>query len=821
MHEQLSLDFSSSSTMRMRKARKALEKIEAEQPKLFSAPPNLDVHLHSPLEAVAQIAGPEPDRAIVWLNALVGSVRIIKSRRVAFPTENLDRLLCVRPPAQVTLDAASLAVARSLWAHKLGFKPLTVTRHSQRLLASSTRWPASLRVKDAPWPSIATLNKLKVPLLIDPKARQLMTTRLASTGEHIATAGLAGSAVLLDASSPALLENLKLPGLSYAGEPQSGFYKMPLLLADRLLEEKAIRLSPDLEASIKKATKRVRPLVTEPSFPWNLYSFQARDAARALRILETTGGVLLAGEMGSGKTTVSLALAEAMQTWPLLVVAPLSAFSTWERQLGEMNKKIYLATAAPSKCWEAIEEGGWDTVVISYDRLHAFSEVVEHYGFQAVIADEIQRIRTPGSRRSRALRQLALSIPVRIGLSGTPLTNRLDDLLPVGAFLAPSEWRPRASNRDLDDMYPGDPVESIADHLGALMVRRRMDETGATLPKRIDHRVMIQLTPEQRSALASLEAEAEAAKQQGEFDDPGSKMHAFVRLQRMRQIINAPSAAGVHGPNPKISAAIDLAEDFLAQGRKGVIFCADRATFRDLGKALDEAEIGWVGIWGSTPPRDRIENERMFHENAIAPNGYPTSVVLCTIQAGAESWSASPTATWLISTAYVYAPSTLSQMEARVYRMNSDINGPDIDICYIHAKAPGGSLDDRMVEILEVKKHLFAQVVDRRAHVDTTKVHYSMEDLVFLLTGKHDDRLSKLEADAQAAVDREQAMKRHAKLTAHRHKGANKRSSDYLDDGSTAKTLEEMLSEADLDDLEKDQPETDIPDCFDNDPDDE
>jgi hypothetical protein len=1167
--EQLSLDFSVSATMRMRKAKKAMEVAEAKQAPLFIAPPNIDVHLHSPLEAIADIAGSDPDRTIVWLSALVGPVRMIKSKKVAFPSESLDRLLYVRPPAHVTLDAASTAVARGIWGEKLGLKPLVVVQHRKRLMAASVRWPTALRVTDAPWTAIATLMKLKVKLSIDSKARQLMTTRLASTGEHIATAGLAGSAIMIEASSPALLEALNLPGLSYAGETDSGHYKMPLLLGERLLSEDSIRLSKDLEAAIKKASTKVKPLKTDESFPWTLYPFQARDAAQGLRILETTGGVLLAGDMGSGKavklstkvltptgttlagdvkkgdflvgkdgkptevlgvfpqgerpmfeltftdgytavadaehrwsvhspvmkkrgrpdkvmtteevlesglrdgagnlrwyipmcepiefeerapgdlpvpayslgallgdgslnenalgfasvdidiverlrselgvaltlaplseagrleraalqgcapgevkdcqyritgaralkeglrhlgalgkraweksipdaykyapaqvrrdllqglldtdggpcdtrspssiefsstseqladdvawlvqslggtarksasrqtsymykgekklgrpswrlslqlpdhvvpfhcarkaglyktrvkyqpsrgiksiepveaaeavcfkvaaedemfllehavvtknTTISLAINDVMGNWPLLVVAPLSAFSTWDRQLGQMGKKSYLATDAPAKSWELIEQGGWDAVVVSYDRLHAFVEVIERYGFASIIADELQRIRTPGSRRSRAIRQLALSIPIRIGLSGTPLTNRLDDLLPLGAFLAPSEWKPRASTKELDDMYLGDPIESIADHLGALMVRRRMDDTGATLPNRKDRRLMIQLTPEQRKALAALEAEAEAAKEEGAFDDPGQKMHAFVRLQRMRQIVNCPSAAGVTGPNPKVGAAVDLAQDFLAEGRKGVIFCADRTTFRDVGKALDDAKIGWVGIWGATPPLDRIKNEKMFHNNDIAPNGNPTSVVLCTIQAGAESWSASPTGTWLISTAYVYAPSTLSQMECRVYRMNSDPNGPDIEIVYIHAQAPGGSLDDRMIEILEVKKQLFAQVVDRMVHVDNTQVHYSMADLVFLLTGKKDEALAKREADAKAAVDRETAMKEHAKKTIYKNKGANKRSDRWLDDGSVAKTLEEMISETDLDETD-------------------
>lgn len=762
---------------------------------LFAEPPNIDVHLHSPVEAVATISG-DPDRAVHFLQSLVGQVRIIKSRRVAFPAERLDRVAWVRPPIQVTLDAAAMAVVRALWAQKLGWRPLKVSRQGRRLVASSVRWPRGMRVVDAPWTTIAVLARLGVEFEVEPRARGLLLDQLGRAGASIAEAGLAGSAVVLRSSRPELLEGLGLPGLSYAGESGAGLYRMPLLSAECLLNTPAVALSKDVEAAIRKVSTRVRPLKPGEEFPWTLYPFQARDAGRADRILETTGGVLLAGEMGSGKTTVSLALVHERDLWPLLVVAPLSAFSTWARQLGEMNRSYYLATDSPQVTWQRLTDEHFDAVVMSYDRLHAFSELVEGMGFRAIIADEVQRIRTPGSRRSRALRALAASVPVRIGLSGTPLTNSVQDLLPLGAFLVPGEWRPRANSKDLADMYPGDPTESVAEHLGSMMVRRRMVDTGAVLPKRNDHRVFIELTPEQRRALRDLEEEAQREKSEGAFDDNSGRMHAFARLQLMRQIINCPSAAGVAGPNPKVRAAVELAEDFLSMGRKGVVFCADRTTFRELGAAFDELGIGWVGIWGSTPPHERIENERRFHTDP------EVKVVLCTIQAGSESWSASPTATWLISTAYMYAPSLLAQMEARVYRMNSDPDGPEIEIMYLHAQVPGGSLDDRMVEILALKKHLFAQVVDRDAHVDDTKVHYSMGDLVFLLTGERDDRLDARESDAAAARVREEKAREHARATLYKHKKANRDDPSLMrDSGEQALTWEEFAALDDVDEL--------------------
>lgn len=805
--EQLTFDFTVSSAQRHRRANKLAELDD--QPTLFASwSPDIDIHLHSPDEAIAQITGSEPERAHNWLAGVVGQIRVIKSRRVAFPTDKLDRLIAVRPPAQVTLDAAAAAVGRAMWADKLGLKPLRVRRHGQRLVASSPRWPAGLRIKDAPWTTIATLSHLGIALDVDEDARALYARKLTNAGAKIATAGLAGSAVLVRTNRPELIENMGLPGLAYAGRPGDGVYKLPLLASAPLLQQPLIEIPGELAAAIRTATEPTKPLSKRrlgPAFPWTLYDFQAEDAGRALRIVETTGGVLLAGDMGSGKTTVSLGLAQVLETWPLLVVAPLSAFSTWERQLGEMGRSNYLATQSPKVSWDVIESGEHDAVVISYDRLPAFVELIERMHFKALIADEIQRIRTPNSKRSRALRTLAAAMPIRIGLSGTPVTNTLNDILSVGAALAPGEWRPRANSKDLEDMYPGDPVEGIAEHLGSLMVRRRIDQVGRAMPVRNDHRVYVAMTPEQRKAIADLEAEAQAAKEQGAFDGPSGKFNALVKLGQMRKIIANPKSAGVPGPNPKIDHAVRLIKDFHDVGRRGVVFVVDRASFSDLGEELDRAGIRWGGIWGSTPPRERIEVEKRLHRKEI-------DVVICTIAAGAESWTASPTATYCLFLSYVWAPSSLAQAEARVYRLNADLNGPPIEIMYLHATgvggaklggpdagedAPTGSVDDRMVEVLEGKKQLFAQVVDRMDHQDPTKVHAKLSDLLFVLTGKKDERLAKREEDEANTIAAEKAKKKHAKESLYAHKARNRNDASLgKDDGSQTMTLEEHRAKA-------------------------
>ena len=153
----------------------------------------------------------------------------------------------------------------------------------------------------------------------------------------------------------------------------------------------------------------------------------------------------------------------------------------------------------------------------------------------------------------------------------------------------------------------------------------------------------------------------------------------------------------------------------------------------------------------------------------------------------------SPTGSAAVFTGYVYSPAQASQAEARIYRLNQT---SPVDIVYLHAQAPGGTMDDRFVEILEQKRALISQVIDRREHIDDTQIHYSTGDLVFMITGKRDEKLDKLETDKKAVADLEQKRKDHAKATLYKRK--YKSNPDvFSDDGSIATSLE-LDSEQDV-----------------------
>ena len=67
-----------------------------------------------------------------------------------------------------------------------------------------------------------------------------------------------------------------------------------------------------------------------------------------------------------------------------------------------------------------------------------------------------------------------------------------------------------------------------------------MDQVGREMAKREDHKVYVNLTPEQTKAIKALEEEVQRAKEDGELDGEDGQMNALVLLGRIRGIIANP-----------------------------------------------------------------------------------------------------------------------------------------------------------------------------------------------------------------------------------------------------------------------------------------
>jgi superfamily II DNA or RNA helicase len=162
-------------------------------------------------------------------------------------------------------------------------------------------------------------------------------------------------------------------------------------------------------------------------------------------------GVLLADDMGLGKTLQALAflawLREGMRAGivakaPLLVVAPTGLLENWraehDRHLASPGLGKLLAAygqglralprrdqnGRPALDAGALDEADW--VLTTYETLRDYDTDFGRIRFAALLFDEAQKIKTPGTRITDAAK--AMNAEFRIALTGTPVENRLADL---------------------------------------------------------------------------------------------------------------------------------------------------------------------------------------------------------------------------------------------------------------------------------------------------------------------------------------------------------------------------------------------------------
>jgi superfamily II DNA or RNA helicase len=163
-----------------------------------------------------------------------------------------------------------------------------------------------------------------------------------------------------------------------------------------------------------------------------LTAFQADGVWRAKRILSRHHGVIIADEVGLGKTFLAAELiyeASVIRRQKVLVVAPATLRdSTWDPFLRRMNLRAD---------------------VISYEQLASGFENVGQIGaplqdpdeYAMVIVDEAHAMRNAATRRADALRELlAGSTPKDLVLlTATPVNNSLYDLYTLITYFVPND----------------------------------------------------------------------------------------------------------------------------------------------------------------------------------------------------------------------------------------------------------------------------------------------------------------------------------------------------------------------------------------------
>ncbi len=440
-----------------------------------------------------------------------------------------------------------------------------------------------------------------------------------------------------------------------------------------------------------------------------LHPYQAEGALFAAR----AGRCLIGDDMGLGKTIQAIAAAEILSRHfgaeRVLVVCPASLKHQWELELARFagRKGLVISGGQPKRRQQYADEGStWKFA--AYDTLARDLELIAGWSPDVVIVDEAQRIKNWNTIAARALKRI--KSPYAFVLTGTPLENRLEELISIVQFvdqyrLGPT-WRLLHDHQVRDDhgrVVGYRKLDAIGRSLAPVMIRRRKSEVLSQLPKRTDKNVFVAMTEQQmvlHDENRDIVARIVHKWRKYRFLSDADQRCLTCALQNMRMSCNSTYLLDHetdHGV--KADELTTLLEDiFEAPDAKVVVFSQWVRTHELIARRFTPRGWGHVLFHGGVPSEKRRDLiERFRHD--------PQCRAFLSTDAGGVGLNLQHAAT-VINMDQPWNPAVLEQRIARVHRMGQQ---KSVQVVNFIAQ---GTIEEGMLSLLSFKKSLFAGVLD-------------------------------------------------------------------------------------------------------------
>jgi len=313
---------------------------------------------------------------------------------------------------------------------------------------------------------------------------------------------------------------------------------------------------------------------------------------------------------GAGKTTEALAyfVFRATQGERLLVIAPKNAFGSWDEQLEKcaphLTKEFVRLKGGRDKI-EALLETDPRCMIITYQQLVRVTDLIAAHCSERpcfIYLDESHRVKS-GVAKQTARAALSLShIPCgKLVMSGTPMPQSTDDLIPQFAFLYP-EVPTRAEN--------------VVDLIRPVYVRTTKGELGL---KPVDRMLVpLRMAPFQHELYQLMKQEV-AREAATALTIPGKRVFRALgrSVARLLQFVSNPALlaseigfahadmlAGVmaEGDGPKVNYVLSRARSLARDGKKVLIWSSFVRNVEYLAERL--SDVGAVYIHGGVDAGD-------------------------------------------------------------------------------------------------------------------------------------------------------------------------------------------------------------------------
>jgi hypothetical protein len=460
-------------------------------------------------------------------------------------------------------------------------------------------------------------------------------------------------------------------------------------------------------------------------------------------------GVLLADDMGLGKTFQVLVFLKWLQFFcggkPFLIVAPTGLLKVWEEEnathlcesLGEPGK-LYASSGGELRHFREKKRGNdlehgratlnvgelrrkaW--IVVSYETMRDYEHSLGQVGFGCVVFDEMQKVKNPAAVVTKAAK--ALNSDFYVGLTGTPVENRLADIHTISDILRPGflgslknfsqRYEKSVTREGLEELKRK--VEASENGTPPFMKRRlKSKELYGSIPKKhID--ICKEAMPNQQA-----KAYQDVIRAYENSSDRGRMLEA---LQKLRSVSlhpfdpeqGHPSKEGIYGDDPeyfdlsaRTKSTLSILQRIRDKGEKAIVFLDSKKLQPVLKKEIArrfEIRAPYI-INGDMHVRNRQKAVDDFQSGDSGSFG----VIILSPRAAGVGLTLTA-ANHVIHLSRWWNPAVEDQATDRAYRLGQEKDVyVHIPIAYHPDMPEGSSFDSRLDSLIEKKRALSGELL--------------------------------------------------------------------------------------------------------------
>jgi SNF2 family DNA or RNA helicase len=150
--------------------------------------------------------------------------------------------------------------------------------------------------------------------------------------------------------------------------------------------------------------------------------------------------ILVAYEMGLGKTPMTISAIEKLRPKTTLVLCLASLKYQWQKEISKFSDSTSLVIdGTPKQRFEQYAKfENYDYVIMNYEQVVNDWDIIKNLDFDAMVCDEATAIKGFRAKRAKRVKDLAKRVDIRFALTGTPIENgRPEEIYSIMQFVEP------------------------------------------------------------------------------------------------------------------------------------------------------------------------------------------------------------------------------------------------------------------------------------------------------------------------------------------------------------------------------------------------